>query len=97
VDASQPLVEGILLRNEAGKQSVTLMNWAYRVSAKGAGKKTVKSVVPCKDLKVSIRGAGDVTRVTSTVLQKPLTVEKTAEGITVTLPELLEGDVLRLE
>jgi hypothetical protein len=96
VDASQPLVEGILLRNEAGKRAVTLMNWAYRVAAKGS-RKSYKSIVPFKDVKVAIRGVADVTRVTSTALNKPLPVEKTADGIVVVLPELLEGDVLRLE
>jgi hypothetical protein len=97
VDASQPLVEGVLLRNEAGKRAVTLMNWAYRVSAKGTGRKSAKSIVPCKDLKITIRGAGEVARAISTVLNKPLAIEKTADGITVLLPELLEGDVLRLD
>jgi len=97
VDASQPLVEGLLLRNEAGKRAVTLMNWAYRVTAKNAAKKSYKSLVPCKDLKIAIRGVADVTRVTSTVLNKPLTIDKTADGIIVLLPELLEGDVLRLD
>jgi len=98
VDASQPLVEGVLLRGEGGKRSVTLMNWAYRVTAKGAAaKKTFKTVVTFKDLKIAIRGVGDVTRVTSTVLGKPMAVEKTADGIIVVLPELAEGDVLRLE
>ncbi|MBI3854077.1 MAG: hypothetical protein HY293_00135 [Planctomycetes bacterium] len=96
VDASGPLVEGLLLRNEAGKRAVTLMNWAYRVTAKG-GRKTLKSVVPFKDLKIAIRGVGDVTQVASTVLNKPLVVEKTADGISVLLPLLDEGDVLRLE
>lgn len=99
VDASEPLVEGLLLRNEAnGLRAVTLMNWAYRVTAKGAAsKKTYKGLVPLKDLKIAIRGAGEVTKATSTALQKPLTVQKTADGIVVLLPELLEGDVLRLE
>jgi hypothetical protein len=97
VDASQPLVEGLLLRNEAGKRAVTLMNWGYRVTAKNAAKKSYKGLIPCKDLRVTIHGVADVARVTSTVLNKPLSVEKSADGITVLLPELLEGDVLRLD
>ena len=97
VDASEPLVEGLLLRNEAnGTRAVTLMNWGYRVKG-AAGKKTHKELVALKDLKVTIRGAGEVSKATSTVLQKPLTVQKTADGVSILLPELLEGDVLRLE
>jgi hypothetical protein len=101
VDASQPLVEGVLLKNEStGKRAVTLMNWAYRVSARQvSGKKTstVKSLASLKDLKIVLRGAGDVARVTSTVLNKPLTIEKSGDTLTILLPVLDEGDVLRLE
>ena len=88
VDAGQPLVEGILLRNEAtGKRGVTLMNWAYRQ----------KSLVPFKDLRVAIRGAGPVARATSVVLGTDLPIERSGDVVTVLLPSLNEGDVLRLE
>jgi hypothetical protein len=70
------------------------MNWAYRVSGKKvSGKKTstLKSLVALKDVRVHV--AADFTRATSTVLNKPLTVE----GSTILLPELQEGDVIRLD
>jgi hypothetical protein len=88
VDASQPLVEGLLLQ-KGGKRSVALMNWAY----KHAGKKS--TTVPFKNLAVEIRG--DATKVTSLALGQELPVEKTKDGIKVVLPVLEEGDVLRLE
>jgi hypothetical protein len=88
VDAGRPLVEGILLRNEAtGKRGVTLINWAYRQ----------KSLVPFKDLRVAIRGAGDVSRAASVVLGAELKVERSGDVVTVLLPALDEGDVIRLE
>jgi hypothetical protein len=88
VDAGQPLVEGILLRSEAtGKRGVALMNWAYRQ----------KSLVPFKDLRVAIRGAGAVVRATSVALGADLQVERSGDVVTVLLPSLNEGDVLRLE
>jgi hypothetical protein len=90
VDASHPLVEGLLLESPAGK-AVVLMNWAYR----HAGKKSF--VVACQGLKVDLRGAGDVRRVRSTALRQDLPVERTKEGVTVVLPALEEGDVLRFE
>ncbi|HVE41576.1 MAG TPA: hypothetical protein VNM14_16915 [Planctomycetota bacterium] len=97
VDASAPLVEGLLLRNGAnGTRAVTLMNWGYRVKGP-VGKKTQKELIPLKDVTVTLRITGDVSKATSTVLQKPLAVQKTADGIRILLPELLEGDVLRLE
>jgi len=99
VDASQPLVEGVLLRNDAtGKRAVTLTNWAYRVSGKKvSGKKTstLKAIVPFRDLRIFVRA--EVKSATSTVLNRSLTVERTGEGSVILLPELQEGDVLRLE
>lgn len=92
VDSSQPLVEGVLLRN-GGRRAVTLMNWAYRVP--GKGKSPV--LLPFKDLKVTIRGAGELTRVTSTALQQPLAIERSGDAVTITLPLLEEGDVLLLD
>jgi hypothetical protein len=88
VDASQPLVEGLLLQ-KSGKKSVALMNWAY----KHAGKKS--TTVAFKDLAVEIRA--DAKKVTSLALQQELPVERTKDGIRVVLPVLEEGDVLRLE
>jgi hypothetical protein len=97
VEASEPLVEGLLLRNEAnGTRALTLMNWGYRVKGP-VGKKTHKELIALKDVRITLRAAGEISKATSTVLQKPLTVQKTADGLRILLPELLEGDVLRLE
>jgi hypothetical protein len=90
VDASQPLIEGLMLQSGA-KKAVTLMNWAYR----HAGKKS--TVVPFKDVTALLRGAGEVKRVLSTALDQELKIERTAEGLLVLLPLIEEGDVLRLE
>jgi hypothetical protein len=90
VDASQPLIEGLLLQS-GGKKAVTLMNWAY----KHAGKKS--TTVAFKDVTVDLRGAGEVKRVVSTALDRELKVERTAEGFRILVPLIEEGDVLRLE
>ncbi|MBM4041676.1 MAG: hypothetical protein FJ290_24520 [Planctomycetes bacterium] len=88
VDASQPLVEGILVRNKAtGKRAVALVNWAY----KG------RELVPCENLTIAIRGAGDVSRVTAAWLEKQLPITKSPDAITVALPRLDEAEVLLLE
>jgi len=88
VAASQPLVEGILVRNgTTGKGAVVLMNWAY----KG------RELVPCENLTITIRGAGDAAGVTAAWLNQPLPATKTPDGIRVTLPRLEEGEVLLLD
>ena len=90
VNASEPLVEGLLLQN-GGRRAVTLMNWAYQ----HAGKQS--TAVPFKDLKIELRGVGDARRVASTALKKDLTFERTGDGMSIILPLLEEGDVLRIE
>ena len=101
VQTSLPTVEGVLLRNDqTGKLAVTLMNWTYRVAGrKTAGKRVspVVALVPFKDLKITIRHAGAVNKATSVWLNRPLPVVKSDDALTVTLPELAEGDVLLLE
>jgi hypothetical protein len=90
VDASSPLVEGVLLRHPTtGKRSVVLMNWAYRA----VGRRT--ELVPVRDLKVAIRAEAAAVR--STALDRPLSFERSADGVLVTLPQLDEGDILRLD
>jgi hypothetical protein len=90
VNASQPLVEGLLLQN-GGKKSVSLMNWAYRHSGKRS------TTVVFTDLRVELRGAGDVKRAASTALKQDLAIERTKDGLAILLPVLEEGDILRLE
>lgn len=88
VDASQPTIEGVLLKNkDSGKQAVTLMNWTYRG----------KGLVPFTDVKITIRGAGKVSKVVSAMTDKELALTRDGEAVTVTLPEIQEGDVLLLE
>ncbi|MHC4176314.1 MAG: hypothetical protein ACYSWU_02340, partial [Planctomycetota bacterium] len=102
VDVSDPLVEGVLLHNASGKRrAVTLANWAYRVSAiqedSRGRQRPVVSQVPVEDVKVTIRGAGKVSRATSCMLDRRLKSTTSGETITVTLPRLEEGDVVLLE
>ncbi len=88
VSASNPLVEGILVRNQAtGKRAVVLMNWAY----KG------RELVPFDSLTITIRGAGEASRVTAAWLDKPLPITKSPGALTVTLPRLDEAEVLLID
>ena len=101
VETSAAAVEGVLVKNPAsGRQAVVLMNWAYRVAgAKAAGKaaRAVTELVSCKDLKVTVRGAGAAAKATSAWLDKPLAAERSGDALIVTLPQLDEGDVVLLE
>jgi len=102
VDAAQPTVEGVLLRNEAtGKRAVALMNWAYRVAAhRKRGPNALSPVVghvPFENLSVTVRGAGPVSRVVSVALEKELPLSRSEDAFSVTLLRLDEGDVLLLE
>jgi len=102
VDISVPTVEAILLQNNAtGKRAITLMNWTYRVSAlrqyPNGRTSPVVSIVPFKDLTITVRGAGNVKKVASVVLDKTLDFNRDAETITFKIPQLDEGDVIILE
>lgn len=101
VDAKEPTVEALLLKNKAtGKRAVILMNWAYQVAGKrltGKGSAPLTQLVPFNGLKITIRGAGEVSKATSAILDKPLPLKRGVETLTVTLPELDDGDVLLLE
>jgi hypothetical protein len=102
VDASLPLVEGVLLRNpNNGLQSVTLANWAYRVTgyrrdARGR-RSTVVKLSPTENVTVTIRGAGPVARVTSAQLNRELKFSTSEGAISIRFPRLEEGDVLILK
>jgi len=101
VDASLPLVEGVLLTNPRnGLRSVTLANWAYRVAgfrqdARGRRSAIVKHR-PAENVTIKIRGAGPVAKVISSQLDRELKFSTSGETITVDLPRLEEGDVLIL-
>jgi hypothetical protein len=85
VDASHPLVEGLLVR-QGGRKAVVLMNWAYRAGG---------VLVPHANLSVFIRGASSA-KVESAALDRALPAEAVEGGIRITLPLLEEGDVLLL-
>jgi len=101
VDASAATVEGVLLvHDRTGRRAVTLANWAYRVTAhrkRGRRVSVVTGIVPARDLRITLRGAGKTRKVTSLMLDRPLDLTVRADEITVTLPRLDEGDVLLLE
>ena len=99
VDAGRPTVEGVLVRGrEGGRMAVVLMNWAYRVAdPPGKAARPAWTLVPCQDLKVTVRGAGAATKAVSAALDKPLAVERAGDVLTITVPRLDEGDVLLLE
>jgi len=85
VDASHPLVEGLLVRNGA-RRAVVLMNWAYRAGG---------ALAPHANLSVFVRGVSS-TKVESAALDRALPAEAVEGGIRVALPVLEEGDVLLL-
>ncbi len=96
VDASEPLVEGMLVRNAAtGRRAVTLANWAYR--AETVGGRTVPAGVKMKNLSLAVRGAGEVKRVRSAGLERDLPFSRKDDVLVVSVPELESGDVLMLE
>jgi hypothetical protein len=83
VDADEPLVEGVLLKNsKTGKLAVVLINWKFLLD---------------KELTVKVRGAGDATAARSLALAQPLRAAKEGDFLQITLPKLAEGDILLLE
>ena len=77
-----------------------LMNWTYRAAGRGAGvgpPSRSAELIPFRDLKVFVRGAGAVRRIRSAALDRDLPLEGGADALSVTLPSLSEGDVLLLE
>lgn len=87
VDASHPLLEGVLLKNrQTGKQAVTLMNWAYQG----------RTLVPQQDVTIRLRDLGAV-RVRSLALDKVLPVAREGGDTLVTLEKIDDGDILLIE
>jgi tRNA A37 threonylcarbamoyladenosine biosynthesis protein TsaE len=88
VDASQAVVEGVLLQNtKTGKQAVTLMNWGYQGD----------TLVPQDNLTITINGLGKATLAKSVALGKTFPVQRNGAIATVKLDHLDEGDVLLFE
>jgi len=102
VDASDPLVEGVLLKTPAnGMRAVTLANWAYGVAAlkeDASGRRSaVVKHLPVDNLQVTIRGDKAPNQVISCMLRRTLRFTASANRIVVELPRLEEGDVLLLK
>ena len=102
VEPSDPLVEGVLLKNAANAmQSVTLANWAYGVTAikedTRGRRSTVVTHLPTEDLQIKIRTVKDTKEIFSCMLQKNLRFTESGEFVIVDLPRLDEGDVLLLK
>ncbi len=101
VDASDPLVEGVLLQSPRGtSKAVTLANWAYGVTAAESAadrRQPVATHLPIEDLTIRIRSAGKVEKVTSCMLSRQLEFSTDGAWLVVRLPRLEEGDVLVLQ
>ena len=102
VDASDPLVEGVLLKNAANnKRAVTLANWAYGVAAFKEDVSGRRSVIvrhlPVNTLQIRIRTAENTKEVISCMLRQSLKFTRSGDSIVVELPRLDEGDVLLLQ
>ncbi|HKY37059.1 MAG TPA: beta-galactosidase trimerization domain-containing protein [Polyangiaceae bacterium] len=101
VECSAPLVEPVLLKAGQGQGFVlTLANWAY--ADDGNDPETTgnfHTVVsqPVLDLKLTIHHVPITRRMHSVALGRDLEFERTADGVTLTLDRLDEGDVLLLE
>lgn len=88
VDASHPLIEGIMLKNrQTGRQAVTLSNWAYQG----------RNLVPQANVAIRLRDPGNVAQVTSLALGKTLPVTREGKDVIIKLDRLDEGDILLLE
>ncbi len=101
VDASDPLVEGVLLQSPDGTtRAVTLANWAYGVAAiqeDASGRRSpVIRHMPARGLKITIGAAEKPMNVVSCMLQAGLEFTESEGAIVVDLPKLEEGDVLLL-
>lgn len=84
VDADQPEVEGVLLRNrEDGRQAVVLINWQDRFE---------------RPVTIRLRGVEGAKTVFSTALQQAFELEEVTDGaVAVLLPRIDAGDILLLE
>jgi hypothetical protein len=102
VEPSDPLVEGVLLKNaENGLRAVTLANWGYGVAAlKGNASGRRSAIVehlPLNKLQIRIRVTQEMKEVVSCMLQQRLRFTESDDSVVVELPRLDEGDVLLLK
>ena len=102
VDASDPLVEGVLLTNPTNRlRAVTLANWAYGVAAltedAAHRRSPVVKHLPAENLRIKIRTVAGTKRVYSCMLQRTVAFTESGDSLTAELPRLDEGDVLLLQ
>ncbi len=102
VEPSDPLVEGVLLKNAVnGLRAVTLANWAYGVAElkeDASGRRsTIVKHLPVNGLQIKIRATEDTKEVVSCMLRQSLKFTESGDSVVVELPRLDEGDVLLLK
>lgn len=98
VDASNPLVEGVLLQSTRnGKRAVTLANFSFRTVRENPGAAATVCLNALKDVTIAIRRAGPLTKVRSAWLERDLPVTVRGDVVHVSVPELGNGDVLLIE
>jgi hypothetical protein len=100
VDASSPLVEGILLKNEkTRKMAVSLINWAYKTKPRNPDDIApwIWEPVPFKSVLVKARIAKKVRAATSAWTERAVSFSQSGDVTTFTLPSLDEADVLLLD
>ena len=101
VECSDPLVETVLLR--AGQRpgfALTLANWAYAAldtNPETTGNMHTVENEPARDLRLIVHHLPVIHSVYSFALAREVAFERTADGVSLTLERLDEGDVLRLE
>ncbi len=89
---SVPTVEALAL-NKDGKRSIALMNWAYKSAGPGARGAVL---VPATNLRVAIKGIGEVKRVRSAATGELKLTSKDG-GFEVVVPRVDEIDLLIVE
>ncbi|MDP6354765.1 MAG: beta-galactosidase trimerization domain-containing protein [Planctomycetota bacterium] len=83
VDADEPLVEGVLLKNrKSGKQAVVLINWKFKIE---------------EPLRIRVRGARKISQAYSCALKKELKIQSDGEFSELTVPHMAEGDIVLLQ
>ncbi len=83
VEATEPLVEGILVKNrKTGRRAVILINWKFAIE---------------EPLTLTLRSLEPVSSVRSLALNKTLPLHPAQDGKILHLPSLAEGDILLLE
>lgn len=70
---------------------LTVESREHSRDARRVSEKLVVSHLPVKNLQITLRGAGNVSRIRSLILERDLAVRTASESVIVTLPQLAEG------